>query len=112
LCSSRIGPARRRARPAGLDQVAQFQQAHAQPVAAGLRAVDEAADGQVVQDAVGGGRVQPVRSLMSFSDTGSWREASTSSSENMRSMMDLDGSPILGPAKFYLMKSQGLVRAR
>ena len=41
-----------------LDQVAQFQQAHAQPVAAGLGAVDEAADGQVVEDAVRGGRVQ------------------------------------------------------
>ena len=41
-----------------LDQVAQLQQAHAQPVAAGFRPVDEAADRQVVQDAVGGGRMQ------------------------------------------------------
>ena len=44
---------------AGFDQVAQLQQPHAQPVAAGFRAVHEAANGQVVQDAVGGGRVQP-----------------------------------------------------
>mgnify|MGYP006205549355 CR=1 FL=1 len=44
---------------ARLDQVAQFQQAHAQPVAAGLGPVNEAADGEVVEDAVGGGRVQP-----------------------------------------------------
>jgi hypothetical protein len=42
----------------GLDQVAQLQQAHAQPVAARLGAVDEAAGGQVVEDAVGGGGVQ------------------------------------------------------
>ena len=41
-----------------LDQVAELQQAHAEPVAAGLGPVDEAADRQVVQDAVGGGRVQ------------------------------------------------------
>jgi hypothetical protein len=43
---------------AALDQVAQFQQAHAQPVAASLRSIDKPAGGQVVQDAVGGGRVQ------------------------------------------------------
>jgi hypothetical protein len=42
-----------------LHQVAQFQQAHAQAVAARLGPVDEAAGGEVVQDAVGGGRVQP-----------------------------------------------------
>jgi hypothetical protein len=41
-----------------LHQVAQLQQAHAQSVAAGFRPVDEAADRQVVQDAVGGRRVQ------------------------------------------------------
>ena len=38
----------------GFDQVAQFQQAHAQPVAAGLGAIDKAADGEIVQDPVGG----------------------------------------------------------
>jgi hypothetical protein len=43
---------------AGLHHVAQFEQAHAQAIAAGLRAVDEAAGGQVVEDAVGGGRMQ------------------------------------------------------
>jgi hypothetical protein len=60
LCSSRIGAQRRVAhvQPA-LHQVAQLQQAHAQPVAAGLGPVDEAADRQVVQDAVRGGGVQP-----------------------------------------------------
>jgi len=43
---------------ASLDEVAQLQQAHAEPVAARFRPVDEAADGQVVEDAVRGGRVQ------------------------------------------------------
>jgi hypothetical protein len=43
---------------APLDQVAQLQQAHAQSVAAGLRTIDKPSGGQVVQDAVGGGRVQ------------------------------------------------------
>ena len=42
----------------GLHQVAEFQQAHAEAVAAGLGAIDEAADGQVVEDAVRGRRVQ------------------------------------------------------
>jgi hypothetical protein len=42
-----------------LHQVAEFQQAHAEPVTAGLRAIDETADREVVQDAVGGGGVQP-----------------------------------------------------
>jgi hypothetical protein len=42
----------------GLHEVAQFEQAHAQAVAAGLWPVDVAADRQVVEDAVGGGRVQ------------------------------------------------------
>jgi hypothetical protein len=45
-----------------LDQVAQLQQAHAQAVGAGLRAVDEAAHRQVVEDAVrGGGAGRPAR---------------------------------------------------
>ena len=43
---------------AGLDQVAQLQETHAQPVAARFGAVDEAADGQVVENAVRGGGVQ------------------------------------------------------
>jgi hypothetical protein len=45
-------------RQAGLHQVAQLQQAHAQTVEAGLRPVDETADHQVVEDAVCGGRMQ------------------------------------------------------
>ncbi|MNT26312.1 hypothetical protein D3C72_1618760 [compost metagenome] len=42
-----------------LDQVAKLQQAHAEAVAAGFRAVDEAADREVIEDAVRGRRVQP-----------------------------------------------------
>jgi len=42
-----------------LDQVAQLQQAHAEPVAAGLGTVDETADCQVVEDAVRRRRVEP-----------------------------------------------------
>ncbi len=43
---------------ARLHQIAQFQQPHAQAVAAGLRAVDKTSDGQIVEDAVGRGWVQ------------------------------------------------------
>jgi hypothetical protein len=42
----------------GFDQVAHFQQAHAEAVVAGFGAVHISANHQVVQDAVGGGRVQ------------------------------------------------------
>lgn len=70
---------------AGLDQVAQLQETHAQPVAARFGAVDEAADGQVVENAVRGGGCRPVRSLISLSDTASSREANTSINVNMRS---------------------------
>ena len=42
-----------------LDQVAELEQAHAQAVAARLRAIDEAADRQVVEDAVRRRRMQP-----------------------------------------------------
>ena len=42
-----------------LDQVAELEQAHAEAVAARLGPVDEAADRQVVEDAVRGRRVQP-----------------------------------------------------
>ena len=38
----------------GLDQIAQLQQAHAQPVAAGLWPIHEATDGEVVENAVCG----------------------------------------------------------
>ena len=43
---------------AGLDQIAQFQEAHAQPVAARFGAIDKAANGQIVEDAVRGRGVQ------------------------------------------------------
>jgi len=42
-----------------LDEVTQLQQTHAQPVGARLGALHETAHRQVVEDAVGGGRVQP-----------------------------------------------------
>ncbi|MNT36142.1 hypothetical protein D3C72_1722060 [compost metagenome] len=45
-------------RQARLDQVAQFQQAHAKAVAARIGAVDETAGHHVVKDAVRGGRMQ------------------------------------------------------
>ncbi|MNT32792.1 hypothetical protein D3C72_1686900 [compost metagenome] len=41
-----------------LDEVAQFQEAHAQAVAAGFRTVHKTAYGQIVQDAMRRGRVQ------------------------------------------------------
>ncbi|MCY1538868.1 hypothetical protein D9M68_744300 [compost metagenome] len=44
---------------ARLDQIAQLEQPHAQPVTACLRPVDEPADREVVEDAVGGGRMEP-----------------------------------------------------
>ena len=44
---------------AALDDVAQFQQAHAEAIGARFGAVDEAFEHQIVQDAVRGRRVQP-----------------------------------------------------
>ena len=69
----------------GLDQVAQFQQAHAQPVAAGMRPIDEAADGQVVQNPVRRRRMQRCLRCDLLQDTGSWCEASTLKSAKLRS---------------------------
>ncbi|MNT18134.1 hypothetical protein D3C72_1533160 [compost metagenome] len=43
---------------AGLHEVAQLQEAHAQAVAARFGSVHKAADGQVIEDAMCGGRVQ------------------------------------------------------
>jgi len=58
-CSSRIGVQRGIAhRQARLHEIAEFQQAHAEPVGAGIGAVDEPAHHHVVQDAVGGRRMQ------------------------------------------------------
>jgi hypothetical protein len=45
-------------RQPALDHIAQFQQAHAEPVSAGLDAVDETGHHHVVQDAVRGGGMQ------------------------------------------------------
>jgi len=43
---------------AGLDQVAQFKQAHTQSVSAGMRSIDKATRRQVIENAVRGRRVQ------------------------------------------------------
>jgi hypothetical protein len=52
-------------RQARLHEVAEFEQPHAEPVRAGIGAVDEAAGHHVVQDAMRGGRMQ-FRALREF----------------------------------------------